>query len=268
MKLYSKCAVFFILLFFPFIVQNINAEVNQKVIELVLDASGSMNGRLQSGELKINAAKKAVSELAAKLPDSTWVALRAYGHQSPRQEHNCQDTQLLVNFDCVFKNRQHIVAKSQELTARGYTPITYVLTLSNADFPTVLEPGKLKVEHASLRGHKVVEWETGIEHGSVSNSCKIITLMPGQYEVMFGPLGWFVEIKAGKTTVLNPGTVTVKHASYKGHKIYDSNGKMIDSVSNTKNWVPLVPGDYSIEVNGKIIPFSIKEGEDITFEAK
>ena len=129
MKLYSKCAVFFILLFFPFIVQNINAEVNQKVIELVLDASGSMNGRLQSGELKINAAKKAVSELAAKLPDSTWVALRAYGHQSPRQEHNCQDTQLLVNFDCVFKNRQHIVAKSQELTARGYTPITYMLTL-------------------------------------------------------------------------------------------------------------------------------------------
>lgn len=65
-------------------------------INIVLDASGSMAARLPSGERKIEAAKKAVAEVLAALPDADVVALRVYGHQSETSRHDCQDTAVVV----------------------------------------------------------------------------------------------------------------------------------------------------------------------------
>lgn len=404
--------------------QHLKAVGEEKTIELILDASGSMNGRLSSGEPKINAAKKAVKTLVEKLPDTITLAFRAYGHQSHRTKHDCKDTQLLVDFSEVSKIRQQVISQAQKLKAQGYTPITYVLTLAAEDFPkekkgektiilvsdgketckgdpcalaaslarsgvkitvhtigfgvdsatkgqlecisnatggkyfdasnteelinvlgeavetpslevvkkegggwlqvegadlmghividaetgekigktisrtheiievpagiynvtvgkavwksievkagekTVLEPGWLTVHNASLRGHKVVESETGIEHGNVSSLKGNITLMPGEYDVMFGEMAWPVKIEKKKTVNLKPGTVKVIHAHYMGHKIYDSNGRVVGSVSNTTNWMPLPPGNYTIEIDKKKIPFSLKEGEHLKFERK
>ncbi len=64
---------------------------------------------------------------------STRLALRAYGHQSPTQQKDCQDTAMLVGFAPVAANRAEVVAQAQALQARGYTPITYALTAAAQD---------------------------------------------------------------------------------------------------------------------------------------
>jgi hypothetical protein len=131
---------------------------------------------------------------------------------------------------------------------------------------TVLAPGFLKVEHATVQGHKIVDPETGAIHGEVGSTKNNTALMPGEYEVYFGKLGWPVKIKAGETLVLKPGTVQVVRASVQGNKIRNKKGEVIGEVSNTMNWIPLPPGEYTVELQGKSIPFHLKEGEDLKFQ--
>jgi len=414
----------FISLILLFALGNAKAEDNPKTIELILDASGSMNAKIQSGELKISAAKKAVKELIQNLPDDLKIAFRAYGHQSPREKKDCKDTQLLVDFGKLEANRTKIISSLDSLKARGYTPITYVLNLAVKDFSddmesprtiilvsdgketcegdpcvtakklkeqremdlivhtvgfgvdfvtkqqleciskvtggqyfsasstndliemlkkaftaevikvekeegtgwlsitgpelqghkvtdaesgeevgsisttkdtikvpsgiynvsignsewksvevkagetTVLEPGWLCIKNTTLQGQQVLENETGREFGWVSRTDDTLTILPGTYDVMFGDIPWTVIIEKGETTELYPGTVTVKSASFSGHNIYDKNGKKIGSVDATANWIPLPPGEYAIEIEGKKIIFSLKRGQEKVFERK
>ncbi len=400
-----------------------SAEDSNKMIELILDASGSMNGKLKSGETKIDASKKAVSDLMKKLKDDMVIAFRAYGHKSPREKHDCQDTELLIPFGKVRENRDKVLSSLKNISARGYTPITYVFQKAAEDFPTsfqgekiiilvsdgketcegdpcatakalanskaklvihtigfgvdeaarqqleciaritggryftaedaqqllqvlnkavetsktivtekkgpgwlevkgadlhghtvtradtgekvgglghtqstiklpagiynvtfgkavwksvevkegettVLTPGILEVEHAMLSGHKILDRETGIEHGSVSSLNNSMALMPGEYDVMFGNIPWLVTIKSGVSTTLRPGTVTVEHAHYMGHKIQNKKGEVVGDVSNIRDTISLPPGEYTIEIGGKKISFSLKEGEQLTFQNK
>lgn len=104
-----------------------------KNVALILDASGSMNGKLGNGEKKIIAAKTAVRELVGRIPGSINLSFRAYGHQSHRSKKNCRDTQLLVPFGAAAQVSNTIVDRSEALNARGYTPITYVLGLAADD---------------------------------------------------------------------------------------------------------------------------------------
>src|ERR1044071_360244 len=69
-----------------------------RTIELILDASGSMNAKLPEGVTRIEAARQAVEKLAGSLPPGTRLALRVYGHQSPKEKHDCNDIQLVVPF--------------------------------------------------------------------------------------------------------------------------------------------------------------------------
>lgn len=423
-KILGGCLVFIFIFIFIFLVnfQPAAAE-NKKMVEIVLDASGSMNGRLSNGQTKIDAAKEAVTRLAESLPDSLVLAFRAYGHQSPRQKKDCQDTQLLTEFGALSQVKGQIVSQVKGLQAQGYTPITYVLGLAALDFPseedieniiilvsdgketcqgdpcvaaknlkeknvrlavhtigfgvdeatkdqldcisratggtyfgaesmdelirvlteavsteieipvesqgpgwlrvegadqrghvvtdaetgqevgrlsnvrstielpagiynitvgsatwksvevkagetTVLRPGWLDIRHASFRGHQVLDAETGEEHAELSNLASTAALMPGSYLVMFGELPWPVTIEAGKTTSLNPGVVSVKRASYLGHIIRTKGGKEVGAVSNTASSMPLPPGEYTIEIQGKVIPFSLAEGQEVAFELK
>lgn len=102
-------------------------------IALVIDASGSMNGRLVDGTPKIDAAKSAVADLTGKMPKDINLSLRAYGHQSPRAEKNCKDTAILVPFGKASDVSSDVIGKASGLTAQGYTPITYVLGLAADD---------------------------------------------------------------------------------------------------------------------------------------
>ena len=394
-----------------------------KMVEIILDASGSMNGRLADGQLKIVAAKEAVTKIAEKLPDDLTLAFRAYGHQSPREKKDCLDTQLLVGFAALKDIRTDIIEKTNALKAQGYTPITYVLGKAALDFPddkemekiiilvsdgketcegdpcvtaknmkdkdvqlavhtigfgvdeatreqldcisrvtggtyfdansmeelisvltaavetvtletieeegvgwlevdgadlrghevtnaetgegagfissvssivelpagiynvtiggsiwksvevvngetTSLRPGWLEVNHASFRGHSILEAETREEHGQVSSLAHSIALMPGEYDVTFGEITWAVKVEAGKTMVLNAGIVGVDGASYRGHDIRTKNGKYVGYVSNTAASFTLPPGEYTIQIGDKTVAFSLEEGQELTIENK
>ena len=102
-------------------------------IALILDASGSMNGKLAGGAVKIDAAKEAVSQVVSKLPADARLSFRAYGHQSHRSKKDCKDTQLLVDFAPARDARLPIEEKMKSLKAQGYTPISYVLELAAKD---------------------------------------------------------------------------------------------------------------------------------------
>ncbi|RTQ46781.1 VWA domain-containing protein [Hymenobacter gummosus] len=103
-------------------------------ILFVLDASGSMNAPWE-GQPRWNVAKA----LLAKMVDSLnaypnlELALRAYGHQHPSTENNCEDSRLEVPF--AGKNAGAIKQRLQELKPQGNTPITYALLQSAQDFP-------------------------------------------------------------------------------------------------------------------------------------
>lgn len=102
-------------------------------VALVLDASGSMNAKLPSNQTRIEAAKAAVVDLVAKMDGSTRLGFRVYGHQSAPQKRDCKDTALLVGFDSVAANKAEVIAKTKQIEARGYTPITHSLTLAAQD---------------------------------------------------------------------------------------------------------------------------------------
>lgn len=57
-----------------------------KIIELILDASGSMNAKLPGAGSRIEAARTAVEQVVAALSPDTQLAFRVYGHQSPREK--------------------------------------------------------------------------------------------------------------------------------------------------------------------------------------
>lgn len=85
--------------------------------------------------LRIHAAKKILSDLvdSLKVNNKVELALRAYGHQSPAKEQNCQDTKLEIGFskgnhDAIFNRLKYIYPK-------GNTPIAYSLSQSANDFP-------------------------------------------------------------------------------------------------------------------------------------
>ncbi len=134
------------------------------------------------------------------------------------------------------------------------------------DKTTTLVPGWLSVSGASLEGHEIVEEAAGTVQGVVSASQDSIGLIPGRYVVMFGRLPWPVEVRAGETLVLRPGTVEVPYADISGHRIYDRSGAVVGEVSATRSSVPLPPGEYEIELGGARVPFSLREGETRRFE--
>jgi hypothetical protein len=110
-----------------------SALAEQKNVALVLDASGSMNGKIKGGRVKIDAAKQAVAEMVNQMDGSINLSLRAYGHQFHRREKNCQDTSVIVPFGAVSDVASKVASQANSLTAQGYTPITYVLGLAADD---------------------------------------------------------------------------------------------------------------------------------------
>jgi hypothetical protein len=133
---------------------------------------------------------------------------------------------------------------------------------------TVLQPGVLVVEHASLAGEKIIDPETTLVQGTVNNLQNRIALIPGQYDVMFGPLLWPVDLQPGKETVLNPGTVTVHNAGVPGIKIRTREGEVVGEVSQTRDCLPLPPGDYEISLHGQPKAFSLDNGQALVFNEK
>lgn len=131
---------------------------------------------------------------------------------------------------------------------------------------TTLVPGWITVSRAALEGHAVEDAATGLVHGHISPLADTMALVPGRYIVMFGRLGWPVEVRSGETLVLRPGTVEVPYADVAGHRIFDRAGAPVAEVSNIKSAVPLPPGEYEIEIGERRIPFTLREGDALRFD--
>jgi Mg-chelatase subunit ChlD len=105
--------------------------LNDRAVEIIVDASRSMWGRMQ-GEPKMAIAKDILEDVSHWFPDNLDLALRAYGSTSPSESSNCADSALLVPFG--DGNREPIRQAIAGLSPLGQTPIAYALNQAAADF--------------------------------------------------------------------------------------------------------------------------------------
>ncbi|WP_422039791.1 vWA domain-containing protein [Roseibium sp.] len=91
----------------------------------ILDASGSMWGRLDDGRPKITAAREVMGDLTSKLPASLKAGLIAYGH---RRKADCSDIEVVHPVSTA--GGAVIGAKVGSISPRGKTPITDALRLA------------------------------------------------------------------------------------------------------------------------------------------
>lgn len=97
----------------------------------ILDASNSMWGQVE-GKAKIETAKSAFEKLSADIPDTTDVALAAYGHSD---KESCKNIAFLTPF--VQKNNRLELAKAiKNVTPTGKTPIAGALEQLGGELAT------------------------------------------------------------------------------------------------------------------------------------
>jgi Ca-activated chloride channel family protein len=107
-------------------------------VEFILDASGSMAGRV-GGEVKMEIARNAFNSAIGELDGSGAVAsLRAYGFDDSVEktpEASCPNTVLMTEFAANASGE--MVAAANGLNPYGYTPIAASLTAAGNDLSTV-----------------------------------------------------------------------------------------------------------------------------------
>jgi Mg-chelatase subunit ChlD len=104
--------------------------ISDRAVEIVFDASRSMWGRME-GRPKMAVAKEILDDALDWMPPDLDVSLRAYGHQHPSEQRDCQDTQLLVPL--AKGNREPIREAVDGLRPAGQTPIGYALSQVDRD---------------------------------------------------------------------------------------------------------------------------------------
>ena len=107
--------------------------LNDRAVEIVVDASRSMWGRM-GGEPKMAVAKEILQDVSYWFPEDLDLALRAYGSTSPSVNNNCADSTLLVPF--AEENREYIRQAIAGLRPLGQTPIAFALNQATTDFGT------------------------------------------------------------------------------------------------------------------------------------
>ena len=105
--------------------------LNEKAVEIVVDASRSMWGQMD-GQPKMAVAKEILQDVSEWLPEDMDLALRAYGNTSASDENDCADSALLVPFG--DDNREPIRKAISDLKPKGQTPIAYALNQAADDF--------------------------------------------------------------------------------------------------------------------------------------
>jgi Mg-chelatase subunit ChlD len=105
--------------------------LNDRAVEIVVDASRSMWGRMD-GEPKMVLAREILQDVSYWFPEDLELALRAYGNSSPSDDNDCADSTLLVPFG--EENRESIRRSIPGLRPLGQTPIAYALNQAARDF--------------------------------------------------------------------------------------------------------------------------------------
>lgn len=127
--------------------------------------------------------------------------------------------------------------------------------------------GRLEIKHAAMTGHKVSSAETGEFVVSLNSAGPRKELPSGLYNVTVGNAVWkSVEVKAGETTVLDPGVIEVRNANINGHKVLDGEtGEEIGKISSSNPRITVLPSTFSVQF-GELLwkDIEVKNGEQIT----
>lgn len=121
--------------------------------------------------------------------------------------------------------------------------------------PAKPQPGKLRTTSATwLASHSVVNAETGQKVGTLDSASREIALPPGVYEVRFGAGTWKgIEVRAGETTTIAPGAITIVADVPAGGTIVDSEtGEKHGSFDRMSTSATVMPGVYDVNV-GKTV---------------
>ncbi|MBH0159034.1 VWA domain-containing protein [Fictibacillus sp. 5RED26] len=103
-------------------------------VEIVLDASGSMNGKI-GGKTKMDLAKESITEFASSLPEEANVALRVYGHKGTGSDNNkklsCESSDVVYVMQNYEEN--NFEEALNQFNPSGWTPITLALNKAKED---------------------------------------------------------------------------------------------------------------------------------------
>lgn len=107
-------------------------------LEVIVDSSGSMAAATDTGVLRIDAAKRVLTEVISQIPEAEGVnvGFRVYGHrgnnQPEGQAESCVSSDLLVPMQGVDKAA--LTAQVDALQPVGWTPLGYALEQAANDF--------------------------------------------------------------------------------------------------------------------------------------
>jgi hypothetical protein len=108
-------------------------------VELILDVSGSMAQVIDTGETRMEAAKRVLGDVIAAIPDREGinVGLRIYGHEGNNTEagraESCKSSELVVDLEGL--DSAAVVGELEQLQPTGWTPLAASLEQADEDFP-------------------------------------------------------------------------------------------------------------------------------------
>jgi hypothetical protein len=127
---------------------------------------------------------------------------------------------------------------------------------------TIISPGVLSLENR-VGSVKVIDAETGDEHGTFDSVTPELTLMPGVYDLVFGKAEWrFIKVDGGATTTLVPARIILApDLQWEKARVVTQDGTVVARFDAVTHQAVLPPGDYIVEVDDNKIPFPAAEGD-------
>ncbi|GAA5345791.1 vWA domain-containing protein [Planifilum fimeticola] len=103
-------------------------------VEILMDASGSMAGRV-SGGVKMDLAKKAIRNFVSQLPEDARVALRVYGHKGSNQQKDkalsCKSTEVVYPLGAY--DESSFQDSLNQFRPTGWTPLAAAMEQAKND---------------------------------------------------------------------------------------------------------------------------------------
>lgn len=228
------------------------AQAGPTYLELILDSSGSMYTRLESGQTRIGAAQAVLTDVLGRLPEdpNLNVGLRVYGAKtSPGDTNACQDSELVQPMQGLA--RQAMLDVVSAARPRGATPIALSLEKAIDDFPA--SAGKKTIilvtdGQESCRGD-LKSWMAAAKAKGIDVDLQIVGIdLDARAQQSFAGVGHFVNIRtAGELASALGGAV--------GQVAKPSAQKALVSVTLTAGGQALSSGPtvtFSSTVNGAV----------------
>lgn len=158
-----------------------NAEIN---VEIIVDASGSMAGETDTGDLRMDAAKRVLNEVVRAIPETEGVnvGLRVYGHEGDNTDEgkaeSCAASDLVVPIEGVATD--DLLAQIDAFEPTGWTPLGMSLEEASADLEAVASDGATNAIILLTDGIETCEGDpSGAAADALESDAEIVTNVIG-----------------------------------------------------------------------------------------